>query len=52
MAEEKRTGHDAGHEHGAPVPKVLLLIYLAIAMFFLGYLIAGLKFGSNSPTGF
>lgn len=52
MADDKQNGHDAAHEHGGPVPKLLLVVYLAIAAFFVYYLITGLKFGGNSPTGF
>jgi len=53
MAGEKsEQGHDAEHNHGAPVPRLLLLVYLLIAVFFVYYLITGLKFGGNSPTGF
>ncbi|HYF80885.1 MAG TPA: hypothetical protein VD973_27555 [Symbiobacteriaceae bacterium] len=52
MADEKHDGHDAAHDHGAPVPKFLLLVYLVIAAFFVYYLATGLKFGGNSPTGF
>jgi len=50
MADEKP---DAQHDHyGGVVPKFLLLVYLAIAAFFVYYLITGLKFGPSSPTGF
>jgi len=53
MADKKHEqGHDAAHEHGAPVPKFLMLVYLVIAVFFVYYLATGLKFGTNSPTGF
>lgn len=52
MADEKHSGHEAAHEHGAPVPKFLMLVYLMIAAFFVYYLVTGLKFGPNSPTGF
>lgn len=51
MADDKHEDHEA-HDHGAPVPKLLLVVYLVIASFFVYYLFAGLKFGSNSPTGF
>lgn len=52
MADDKHTTHEEGHDHGAPVPKFLLLVYFVIAAFFVYYLATGLKFGSNSPTGF
>ncbi len=51
MADEKREVQE-GHEHGGPVPKFLLLVYLVIAAFFVWYLFTGLKFGPDSPTGF
>jgi len=51
MADEKH-GHEDAHDHGAPVPKFLILVYAVIAAFFVYYLITGLKFGTNSPTGF
>jgi len=34
------------------VPKFLLLVYGVIAIFFVYYLAANLRFGPNSPTGF
>lgn len=52
MSDEKQTGHEAHHDHGAPVPKFLLLVYLVIGAFFVYYLVTNLKFGTNSPTGF
>jgi hypothetical protein len=52
MAEEKHSGHEEAHDHGAPVPKFLLLVYVAVAAFFVYYLATGLKFGPSSPTGF
>ncbi|HWI61669.1 MAG TPA: hypothetical protein VNT75_07530 [Symbiobacteriaceae bacterium] len=52
MADDKQNGHDAAHDHGAPVPKFLLLVYFVIAAFFVYYLATGLKFGQSSPTGF
>lgn len=52
MANENEAGHEAAHEHGAPVPIFLLLVYTAITCFFVYYLYTGLKFGSSSPTGF
>ncbi|HEY3363788.1 MAG TPA: hypothetical protein VGK74_01875 [Symbiobacteriaceae bacterium] len=52
MSDEKREAHEAAHDHGAPVPKFLLLVYLVIAAFFVYYLFTYLKFGANSPTGF
>lgn len=53
MSEEKHAAGEAhGHDHEAPVPKFLILVYAVIAAFFVYYLITGLKFGQNSPTGF
>lgn len=52
MADERHEGHEDAHEHGAPVPKFLMLVYLGIAAFFVYYLATGLKFGAGSPTGF
>lgn len=51
MSEEKHHAGEA-HDHGAPVPKFLILVYAVIAAFFVYYLITGLKFGQSSPTGF
>ncbi|MFZ5817018.1 MAG: hypothetical protein ACOY93_17280 [Bacillota bacterium] len=50
MSEEKH--HGEAHDHGAPVPKFLILVYAVIAAFFVYYLFTGLKFGPDSPTGF
>jgi hypothetical protein len=52
MADDKPTAQDSTHEHGAPVPKFLVLVYVLIAAFFVYYLATGLKFGGGSPTGF
>lgn len=52
VSDEKHHVGDASHDHGAPVPKFLILVYAVIAAFFVYYLITGLKFGLNSPTGF
>jgi hypothetical protein len=52
MADNKPTAPDEAHDHGAPVPKFLVLVYVLIAAFFVYYLATGLKFGSGSPTGF
>ncbi|MFB5083879.1 hypothetical protein [Symbiobacterium thermophilum] len=53
MSDENRphTGAEHGHE-SPPVPKFLLLVYAVIAIFFVYYLAANLRFGPNSPTGF
>lgn len=51
MAGKKHAG-EASHHHEAPVPKFLILVYTVIALFFVYYLITGLKFGPDSPTGF
>jgi len=40
------------HDQGGPVPKFLLLTYLVIGGIFVYYLATGLRFGSQSPTGF
>ena len=50
MSEEKQG--EAAHEHGAPIPKFLILVYAVIALFFVYYIATGLKFGDQSPTGF
>lgn len=52
MSDEKQQHGEAAHDHGAPVPKFLLLVYAVIALFFVYYVATGLKFGENSPTGF
>ncbi|MFO7273897.1 MAG: hypothetical protein DIU55_003385 [Bacillota bacterium] len=52
MTEENRPQTESGHDHGGPVPKFLLLVYGVIAIFFVYYLAANLRFGPNSPTGF
>lgn len=52
MEEQKRPAHEAAGDHDHPVPRLLLLAYLVIAAFFLYYLATGLRFGTQSPTGF
>lgn len=52
MSNDKHVHEDGAHDHGAPVPKFLILVYAVIAAFFVYYLITGLKFGPSSPTGF
>jgi len=42
---------EQGHA-SPPVPKFLLLVYAVIAIFFVYYLAANLRFGPSSPTGF
>lgn len=49
---DEKHANEAHHDHGAPVPKFLLLVFLVIAAFFAYYLFTGLRFGANSPTGF
>lgn len=52
MSEEKQLPGEATQEHHGPVPKFLMLVYAVIATAFVVYLITGLKFGEQSPTGF
>lgn len=52
MAGTEHEAQGAAHEHGVPVPKFLLLAYLVIGSFFVYYIVTGLKFGADSPTGF
>lgn len=52
MPDDKSHAAEGAHDHGAPVPKFLMLVYGVIAAFFVYYLVTGLKFGSDSPTGF
>jgi hypothetical protein len=51
MSDEKRHAAEEAHQ-SPPVPKFLLLAYAVIGSVWLYYMIVGLKFGSNSPTGF
>lgn len=51
MSDQKRHAPEEAHQ-SPPIPKFLMLAYLVIGSVWVYYMITGLKFGSNSPTGF